>query len=370
MTQIINETVITEHNDNTNPIPAAETPKRASPFSAVLQQTDSSVLPNQQKDNKPVSETLQPGTDALRTSTPKTPNQQRTGLSQLNTRLNQTRRPKSYPTANHQPSLQKRNTSNSILLMGDSLISSVNPKGLNQGVFKHSIPGARIDHVYDQVNVFNMNQLSQVILSVGGNDASSGTDIEYFEELYEQVIQNLRQANSTCEIYLCTVCPRGDADTTDVNEVIHRLCQEHNLSIVDINKAFYDRKGKLIERYYVEDSIHLSVSGVKRLLGEIDKVINIVGNFESCAFKPRYQRKGLAHKRNPQTNRGRSTNGPRRVSHSHNKNSVNKDAANHSACYKCGETNHETRLCKHRVQLKCFDCGFYGHKSGRGCLNK
>lgn len=364
VTQTINETVLTERND-TNP--AAETPKQATSFSAVLQQTNSSsVFPNQENDNSPVAETLQPGSDAIRTSTPMTPNQQRTGLSRLSTRLSQTHRPERQPTASRQPSSQKRNTSKSILLMGDSLISSVNPKGLNQGVFKHSIPGARIDHIYDQVNVFNMNQFSQVIIFVGGNDASSGTDIEYFEELYEQVIQNLRQANGTCQIYLCNICPRDDADTTYVNEVIHRLCQEHNLSIVDINKSFYDRKGNIIERYYAEDFIHLSVSGVKRLLGEINKVINIVANFESCTFKRHYQKKGQTHK----TNNWKSVSGPKTGKYKQNKNNINSGASNSSACYKCGETNHETRLCKHKEQLKCFDCGFYGHKSGRGCLNK
>ena len=47
---------------------------------------------------------------------------------------------------------------------------------------------------------------SKVILFVGVNDASNGTDMEYFEELnYEQVIINLEQANDTCQIYLCEI---------------------------------------------------------------------------------------------------------------------------------------------------------------------
>ena len=28
-------------------------------------------------------------------------------------------------------------------------------------------------------------------------------DMEYFKELYEQVYLNLKQANDTCQIYLC-----------------------------------------------------------------------------------------------------------------------------------------------------------------------
>ena len=196
--------------------------------------------------------------------------------------------------------------------MGDSVISLVNPRGLKKDVFKHSIIGARIDHIFDQANIFNMNQFSEVIKFVGGNDASNGTDMEYFEELYEQVILNLKQVNDTCQIYLCNMSPRSDTDTTEVNQVIDRLCEEHNLTMVDINKAFYDKRGKIIERYYGDDLIHLSTSGVKRLLGEIDKEINIVKNFENCSFKSRYQKRSHVHKGSSQTNSHRSNSGPRR----------------------------------------------------------
>ena len=126
---------------------------------------------------------------------------------------------------------------------------------------------------------------------VGGNDASSGTDIEYFEELYDQVIQNLKEINSSCKIYLCNASPRGDTDVSDVNKVIHRLCQQHNITMVEVNKEFYNSQGLIIGCYNDDDSIHLSVSGVKRLLGIINKEINIVENFESCVFKGRHQKK-------------------------------------------------------------------------------
>ena len=76
--------------------------------------------------------------------------------------------------------------------MGDSLTSAVNPKDMKQGVFKHSISGAEIDHIFHQTSVFNMNRFSNIIIYVGGNDASSEIDIECFEE-YDQVIQNIKQ---------------------------------------------------------------------------------------------------------------------------------------------------------------------------------
>ena len=115
----------------------------------------------------------------------------------------------------------------------------------------------------------------------------------YIKSLISPMYRHKAQNPRACHIYLCNVSPRGDTDTAEVNQAVHRLCQEHNLTMVDINKAFYDKQGKIIERYYSEGLLHLSSSGVKRLLGEIDREINIVENFENCAFKNRYQKEVL-----------------------------------------------------------------------------
>ena len=72
-------------------------------------------------------------------------------------------------------------------------------KGLKHGVFKQGIPGAKFDHIFNQSTVFNISRFSHVILYVG---ASSNSDMEYFEERYEQVIQYFKKENSDCHIYL------------------------------------------------------------------------------------------------------------------------------------------------------------------------
>ncbi|MEW8546067.1 MAG: GDSL-type esterase/lipase family protein, partial [Candidatus Thiodiazotropha sp.] len=370
--ETVNETKQSQCSASGGQVPISQP---STPYSEVLQQTVSTTVSNQQNASRSIAATPQPSTDGLqRTSTPKTPNQQHTDRPHTTPRLSQQHRQGSHPESRSRPSQQRRNLRKKILLMGDSVISPVNPRGLKKEVFKHSISGARIDHIFDQTNIFNMNQVSEVIIFVGGNDASNGTDIEYFEELYEQVILNLKQVNDTCQIYLCNMSPRSDTDITEVNQVIHRLCQDHNLTMVDINSAFYDKRGRLIERYYSDDLIHLSTSGVKRLLGEIDKEINIVENFDNCSFKSRYQKRGHVQKRSSQTNNQRSgRNSERSSSNLRRGRSVkyreNNSVNNGAACYKCGETNHQTSRCKHQEQLKCYYCGFYGHKSGR-CLNQ
>ena len=370
----INETDLMEHTDSKG---LQSTPLANPHYSAVLKEKTGAnrepgqknkQQPNQQNANRPVFAEVQQLGGLQRTSTPKMPNQQQSDTQVSTPRLNQQRNKEPRSENQPQPRIQpNRKSTKKVLLIGDSVISPVNPKGLKKEVFKHSISGAKIDHIFDQSDIFNMKQFSDIIISVGGNDASSGTDVEYFEERYEQVILNLKQANDASQIYLCTISPRCDTDTDDFNQAIHRLCQEHNLTMVDINEVFYDKQGKVIERYYSDDLIHLSTSGVKRLLGEIEKHINIVESFENCAFKSRPQKRGRDQKGfSRQTDGNRSSNRPRRGRPS-STNGSNRN--NNVACYKCGETNHETSQCRHKEQLKCHYCGFLGHKSGR-CLNK
>ena len=297
----------------------------------------------------------------VKTSTPKLQKQQTVQRAHFAPRLSRsTNKPTQNPGQAPTKSLQINSLPEQILLIGDSLISAINPKGLSQKVFKNGISGAKINEIYNKVKVFDLNQFSHVVIYVGGNDASNSVDIEYFEEVYDQLIQHVRQINNSCHIFLCNSCPRGDTDTTEVNEAILRLSEQHGISLIDLDKAFHDKDGNVIMRYYNRDTIHLSSSGVKRLVGTINNEVSIVCDFESCVFPSRnqYSYRTQLHIRKRRTENARKR---RYGYHTH--------TDRNSPCYQCGETNHDTNQCRHSEQLKCFHCGFYGHKTIR-CIQK
>ena len=66
-----------------------------------------------------------------------------------------------------------------------------NPKGIERGILKHSKSGAKISNVrvVDDIGTYNLKSFDAVVVSVGGNDASSKTEIELFEEKYDQFRQ-------------------------------------------------------------------------------------------------------------------------------------------------------------------------------------
>ena len=309
--------------------------------------------------------------DVLRTSTPRditngTPH--RPCPTPRRTIQPQVLRPSPRPA----PRAVHNNDSNQILLIGDSLISSVNPKGLTSNVVKNGISGGNIDKVSTQIKVYDIRKFSHVIVYVGGNDASNGTDIEYFEEMFDQVIQHIKGANHQCKIILCTSCPRSDTSTSDVNDIIQTLAQHHNISFINQNKAFHDRHGHIIAGYYDTDGIHLSPSGVKRLLGTINREVTIVDDFAKCAYG-RHRgttRRQQTRKQQQQHHQMQQSQGRRNRNTQDRQINVNhRQQESVSLCYKCGESNHDTNSCKHKKQLECFHCGYLGHKSGR-CLQK
>ena len=55
-----------------------------------------------------------------------------------------------------------------------------------KGVQKHSKSGAKISDIVEDITSYNIKSFRAVMLTVGGNDASSNTDIELFEEKYDQ----------------------------------------------------------------------------------------------------------------------------------------------------------------------------------------
>ena len=143
----------------------------------------------------------------------------------------------------------------------------------------------------------------------------------------------MRQINNSCHIVLCNSCP---TDTTEVNEAILRLSEQYGISLIDLYKAFHDKDGNVIMRYYNRGIIHLSSSGVKRLVGTINNELSVVCDFESCVSPSRNQYSYGTH---VHIRKRHSDNAPKRRNRYHTHTERN------SPCYICGETNHDTSQC-------------------------
>ena len=163
------------------------------------------------------------------------------------------------------PSIKK------ILLIGDSIITGVNKQGRTDNVYKHGISGATVKTLLNEIEVYDLKQFSHAGIYIGGNNASNGTDIKHFEEMYRKLLTYIK-LKCDCKMVLVNSCPRGDTDTS----VIRRLSDHYEAEFVDAYKAFYDKNSKLINKHYSTDSVHFSDSGIRRLLGTLNGKLEIV----------------------------------------------------------------------------------------------
>lgn len=269
------------------------------------------------------------------------------------------------------------------LLLGDSILSGINRKGLKKGVECKPVPGATISAILDTIEIFDVTKFDSIVVYVGGNDASNETELGYFRDQYEELITLIKGRNSKCRVFLSTVCPRGDVDVVVINDVIRSLCQSHDLICINSNADFYDKKKQLRGHFYKpRDNIHFSRSGIKRLLGSVERHVSVVENFENCVYLSgtTYQMRTFNQRRpRPQTHNFRNKDfhngGTHNRNGQHGKSDYfiqDKTPENglQERCLKCGMTNHETFYCRHKKQVQCHNCKMFGHKDTSGlCSN-
>lgn len=175
-----------------------------------------------------------------------------------------------------------------ILFIGDSILNGVNTKGLVKGIQKHSKGGATVQDLIEDVSVYDLRSFENCIIFVGGNDCARNTTDKAFIDSYEQLISLIKIANPECTIYVCKIAPRGDVDVAEFNSSIERLSQHwrnQNVHCISNTYDYFFNKNYLpASRYFSRDGIHMSHSGVKRLLDAVSTSITIVADYNLCVF--------------------------------------------------------------------------------------
>lgn len=399
--QELEEVSVTSISDDSNFVTLSETREdiRMTPGGA----TYSEILTGSKKDRTVSVETRDKSVNKNKKGRNQKGNSKdSTVKSSQSSKQSSTKNQKQQTTPKDIQNVKEHQDSYRTLIIGDSIVSGINRKGLTNKVECQSVPGATIDTVIDKLQIFDISKFDRLVVYVGGNDSSrkSDLDLEYFEEKYQQLITFVKNSNSSCKLFLCTSCPRGDTDVTDINEVIMRLCRSNKLTCIDTNADFYDKKNQLKHHFYKpRDSIHLSRSGTKRLLGTIDHHLCIVENFEKCVFpfsqsntRPKQRRTGqygqlqqTVDSRHREFTHSLSRVRPMSTENSGQQERPGFDQRHYEGyrhqrqstemipverCMKCGLTNHSTSACRHKTQVLCFKCHCYGHKDTSGlCWN-
>ena len=161
------------------------------------------------------------------------------------------------------------------VIIGDSIIRNINPRGLTESVSVNTIAGGKICHAETRLTHWNFEEAEKVILYIGGNDAASDASIEGLYKTFKSGIIRVKNKFPHCKIFVCTICSRRDCDVNPVNNMIVQLAKEMNASIIDCYKPFVYGDGSPVHAYFHRDGIHLSQKGTSALITIINKTVNI-----------------------------------------------------------------------------------------------
>ena len=80
-------------------------------------------------------------------------------------------------------------TAKKTLITGDSIPPPpISHRCMISVVQKYSKSGTKVRDIIADITLYNIKSFSSVVLFIGGNDSLSGTDIELFEEKYDQLV--------------------------------------------------------------------------------------------------------------------------------------------------------------------------------------
>ena len=200
----------------------------------------------------------------------------------------------------------------STLIIGSSILQKIDKRSLRRDVEVVMMKGAETSDVREKISRMDLSGFKNVILQVGGNDASNKRDPEAVEHYFAETVKNIKEKSPSANVFISDVTPRVGGDVKYVNDIIRHVCFTYGAMRIPTteNIRFVN-----FHQYY-RDNIHLSEAGTTTLLKGYNEFVPI-----------------LNHR------------------------------AQKESCFYCGENGHNTKKCRHGEKIKCFHCGLRGHKA-------
>ncbi|CAC5425303.1 unnamed protein product [Mytilus coruscus] len=122
----------------------------------------------------------------------------------------QEKKGKSHGNGSQHQKIHRNYNNNNILVIGSSLLKSINTKDLNNTSVSTN-RGARIVDIINIVKDKDIRQYESIIVHIGGNDFNNGATLNLIQENYESLLYLLRsKADMNTNIIVSSVPPRKD----------------------------------------------------------------------------------------------------------------------------------------------------------------
>lgn len=163
---------------------------------------------------------------------------------------------------------------NRTLLIGSSLFKGIRVKGLSHDVDVDTMRGASISDINHKLQTNNITMYKNIVVYGGGNDIAKGRPISDILQDYDRIIELADCHN--IDLTISGLCPRIDADVTELNFYLSQICNRFKLCFVDNYQSFIVHNIYPVPGAYLRDLIHLTLRGTSKLLHNIDSKVQIL----------------------------------------------------------------------------------------------
>ena len=178
---------------------------------------------------------------------------------------------------------------NQTVFIGDSIIEIFNTELfdglLSTRVYNRGISGDTSDKLLERLQDNALNIAPQnLVLLVGTNDLSRKISADVICDNISKVIDKSKEANVE-NIVICSLLPvnksinknmvgsRKNADIKTINAKLKDICEQKQVSFVDLYPLLEDKDGNF-EKSYTYDGLHPNAKGYVIITQALEKVLN------------------------------------------------------------------------------------------------
>lgn len=166
-------------------------------------------------------------------------------------------------------------SSRSIVFLGDSITDGGEWSELfgNAACLNRGISGDRSDWMLERIDAVAAGRPRKIFMMIGINDLAQGRTPDQIASAVRQIVARVRELSPRTRIYIQSVLPvngksfdsfRGHyahaAEIPATNALLKTLCQEEQVTWIDLYTAMADDEGNL-RAEYTNDGLHLLGAG-------------------------------------------------------------------------------------------------------------
>ncbi len=134
----------------------------------------------------------------------------------------------------------------------------------NEVVLNRGISGDITESVLNRISEVTRHQPKKLFICIGTNDLALGVSIDEVLTNYKAILRTVNDRSSLTKIYVQSVLPVGRevlfghklGPILELNEGIKQMCEEMDLTYLDIHTEFADEDDYLASEY-TNDDLHL-----------------------------------------------------------------------------------------------------------------